>query len=724
MKKLLCIVLAVLLCLPLLVACGNKDNNTADSKPANPGEQNNNNNGTNGDTPQQAADKANIAEAFNAASGSLFEKALSFGRGDAELGEEGGEQGNAGEGGEQGNPGEGEEGELTPAVLAEMLAATIETWLKTGDAEVAFDLTLFTTYNFLFSLKEGVLYGNVNGECAYITVDNGMLTTISGLPYNEDQTDMVDAIFNALEDMLYKANEDSYESIMAMLDGDSNMPSEEEIMAVLGAIAEVMPPLTAADLVTGENGVYLLSSNYIARCIVAGVNACMPMFAGAAAASDEPVTTMPTGTGPVDAQAEMEAQQIEMIAGLIDAFNLKIGFKLTDSTITQYVFGFEYTADSDAAMAAIMSMVGAIGAATDVTTDVTTEAQEGITGVGYEEDYTVGSAGGAADKDSGIPLAIGTKVDLAISVNGGLPTGLDMTVVVPDEVSGTLHMAVAYTAEGYPTSFELTVSAPGYVEASLRMTAAYANNVITSFTMNANLELPNCEIDEEAVVSKNGEFKYARITADVTAEASFALTLANFNPEAQGEGPVNASFSVAFDNVRHTLDGTPVANFDGVELYDKDADMSDPQNGSFTLISRNNGQGTIRFIASTEVEGESSEFSTLDVTVGSAPNFVPLEENPYTELSGVVEQLLALEDVSVHGIYAYAVGDVTYFFEADVTITGRMDQQGNIETERHTDAEFKACVAAGEEAPYTTYTLITVDGEGQLVLTPVPQQNG
>ena len=286
-------------------------------------------------------------------------------------------------------------------------------------------------------------------------------------------------------------------------------------------------------------------------------------------------------------------------------------------------------------------------------------------------------------------IPVGTKIDLTLSVN----------------------------ADQLPTAVDLALTVPGNINLSVGFTAAYANKAVTTLACTADVTLFANQIDEAYVYEYDddddiiGE-KRAEILADTTVHAELTFDPAKLALQATGK-PLYVTLTASFANIQYKFDGEAVASFDGLKFTDKDAKMEDPQNASFTLDSNNNGQGLIRFTA-IAVTGENTEnIGALDVRVGSAPNFVTPEESPYAELSDVVAQLLAMDDV--YGEYAYTIGANTYYFR--VYGEGHQNDQGKWEYENA--AELEICQPATEEAPWDRYTVITVNEQGKLVLTPV-----
>ena len=706
MKKILCIVLAVFLCLPLLAACGTKTATPAGNN--NGTQQNNQNNAASQQAAQQQADKEAIANAFSAES--ILE---AFQR------VKGSEQGSAaGQGNEQGE----EQGEETlfsaPLALAEMLAATAEAYVKAGNAEVALDVEspfsqmLEMPSGMLFSLKDGVLYGcSDDGACGYCTLNQGVLTEIGGLPFEADEYDVAEELVELLSDeigyYLYK---------MTRIDLDDYMDEEiptEQIETMVNTIVAALPAMTANDLVADAGGVYLLTNDYIVRFVIA-LGESSGFFASMMGVD-------PAAPAPADA-ADQIAEAMEevkaMIAETVPALGVKIGFKLTGNDISALVLRFVPTEETSAALRTLMPSKksspnypdygnqtataetqpapssegsywgddGSYESESPNTWDMPTtqgpscweeepgwssgfsdgEAEEGeepssvvkLQGVGYEYETE------EEDDEEEEPLFVpGTQAELVLTVSGGLPTGFDLTLVVPDEINIEEHMTVAYTSEGYPTRLDVTVNVPGKLTTEAHYVATYAQNVVTAFSIRTHQTMYDMCI-KSASVGRDGpdatdeDRQWAELRADVVYHLEGNFDAAAFAPTATGQ-PLYAAYSVSFTNLKHLVGGAPVASFDNVQFTYADADMSDPAGSSFTLTSENNGQGLVRVLASmTEGEGQPAKIAGLDIVVGSAPNFVAKADNPFTELSDVVTKLLASENVQ-RGNYAYAVGDIS-----------------------------------------------------------------
>ena len=642
MKKFLCILLAALLCLPLLVACGKKDETPADNTQA---EDDAEARAAAEKAAAQQADKTAIAEAFNAnfTLPSLFPA---------------GEQ--SGEGGEAAEP-----ATTTPLALVDMLLTSAETYSKATDMETQFTVRFLTDLNVLLSVKDGVAYLNFNGNPGYLTIDDGIVTETGGLPIEAER-------FNPMQMISAKLGEQVMEEL-----GNTEL-TQDQVQGVI----DTLPRLTAADLTVYGDGVYVLTDDYITRLVLAAMNAGAQLSGEDAEVPAEVAAAM----------AESQAQQTEMISGIVSALSLKIGFKLNGTAISQYVFHFEYTEQADAVIGGIIASMPGRGNKEAQPENQPEAAQAQHTGYEDEDD-------GAAEEEESIP--VGTKIDVTLSVNGDkLPTALSLALFVPDEINATVNF-----------------------------TAAYANKTLTTFAGEADATLYNNEIDHEMcyvtadAASGNPRALQAAVTADTTVHATANFTIANFAKTAT-EGPVAATLSVSYANVKRLLEGNPVTNFEGLTFYDEDAELEDPQNASFTLTSSNNGRGNIRFTAALATEGQPTEFAALDVTVGDAPNFVALADNPLTELSGIVTQLLAKKPE--RGAYVYAIDGTNYYFE--IQIEGDYEQDPKdpdnwIFVAKDTVVRLERCLPVAAAAPYDYYTVITVNGEGALVLTPVEPEN-
>ena len=633
MKKFLCILLAALLCLPLLVACGKKDETPADDDAQ--VEDDAAARAAAEKAAAQQAEKSAIAEAFNGAFSLDALKSLV--------------QNDEGETPEQGE----EPIAIMPAAMIESALASIEAMSKATDAEVKFDTVFIRPISVLFSLRNGVLYGDVNGEIGWITINDGVISVTDGLPLATEQTDLQSMILGEMDNEMLEQMADAL---------NESEVTEEQMQAVI----DMLPALTAADLTAAEGGIYVLTDDYITRFVLAVMNATS---APAMSAGDVPAEAAAQ-------QAEAAAAMQEQIGQMVAALGIKIGFKLTGTAITGYSVDFEATeatvAAFNAAMANMMGMGGQVSA----------------TPTGAEP----------AEAEGG--LKAGTRLHLALTVN----------------------------ADQLPTSLELGLTIPDVIGLSADVTASYADKVVTGFACTADVTLFANVIDSATVYEydNDGDItgqKYAEILADTTLHATMTFDPAKLVLQATGE-PLHVELSAAYANVQHLLDGRPVVNFEGLEFKD-DAEMEDPQNASFTLASSNNGQGLIRFVATASAGENSEEIGALDVRVGSAPNFVAVADSPYTELSGVVTKLLAVDDLEF-GCYAHTIAGKTYYFY----VTGKGDWQqdpanpGNmIYVPDGYEVNLEYCLPATEEAPYDWYTVITVDGQGELELAPVEPEN-
>ena len=627
MKKFLCILLAALLCLPLLVACGKKDETPADNTQTA-------SDGAAQQAAAQQADKSAIAEAVNGVfSFDALKSLLQSQAGDGENPEQGEAQGET-------------PAAFMPMAMVESLLATVETIMNTPDergnkpaAEVKFDTVFFSPVSVLFSLQNGVLYGNVNGEVGWIALNDGKITLTTGLPLATEEQDLQTMILGNIEN----------EMIRGMIaSADNAAVTEEQLQAVI----DMLPALTAADLIPAGNGVYVLTDDYITRFSIAVMNITSAQ-------------TMPAGDVPAEAvaqQAAAAAAMQEQIAQMVTALGIKIGFKLTGTTITSFSLDFEAT---EATVAAVNTAVANIMEINQVP---------------------------------------------ASNMENGLKAGM------------RLHLALTLNADQLPTALDLALTVPDDIDLSVKFEAAYANKAVTNLKCDARVTLFANAVDGADVYEYDEDdyiMKQAEILADTTVVATLTFDSAKLALDATGE-PLNIKLSVTYANIQRLFDGEPVENFEGVKFADKDAKMEDPQNASFKLTSVNNGQGLIRFVATTKVGDQDAEIGALDVRIGSAPNFVTPEASPYAELSAVVEKLFETES-NCHGNFACTIGDNTYYFWAEVSIDDAQNQQGEITTEKHTSAEFIACLpndAPDEDKPFQTYILLTLSN-GQLVGTPV-----
>ena len=350
---------------------------------------------------------------------------------------------------------------------------------------------------------------------------------------------------------------------------------------------------------------------------------------------------------------------------MVTALGIKIGFKLTGTTITGFSLDFEAT---EATVAAVNTAVANIMEINQVP---------------------------ASDTENGLKAGM------------------------------RLHLALTLNADQLPTALDLALTVPGDIDLSVKFEAAYANKAVTSFTCDASVTLFANQIDE-AYVYEYDEYdciigqKQAEILADTTVVATLTFDPAKLALDATGK-PLEITLSVTYANIQRLFDSEPVENFEGLEFADEDAEMEDPQNASFKLTSVNNGQGLIRFVATTKVGDQDAEIGALDVRIGSAPNFVTPEESPYAELSGVVEQLLALDEID-NGYYAYTIGANTYYFYVNEKGEWQQDPEdpeSEIYVRTGYDVDFERCLPATEKSPYDWYTIITVNGEGALVRDPV-----
>ena len=738
MKKFLCIVLAVLLCLPLLVACGKKTETPA-------AEDSNTNNADNDAdraaqqrAAQQQADKETIANAFST---EAFAEALQKAMGAVK-----GEEQGAGAGEEQ--------PDFAPTALAEMLAATVEAYAKAGDAEILLDAKtpiypLFEEPNtVLLSLKNGVLYGReANGNGGYLSIDQGMVTEVDGLPLETYRYDLAETIWDYVaEELEYYLENFGIDLSDLEAYMDAELPTEE-IEAQLNAVIAALPALTAADLTADTNGVYVLTNDYIARFVIA-VGEATGFF-------DYLYNIDPAAEPNAETAAEIAAAQQEIgttIAEIVPALGLKIGFKLNGNDISALVLRFEPTAETEAVLAAMMPAPHKQNTPqTDKNTvavqpapaeeyygsgdqasgsseegpgeEYISESDEPDYGPGEEPMPTpmpilegVGYTYGEEDEDDDETSMFvpGTKMELVISLAGGMPAGMDMTLDVPEEVSVEYHLSVAFTAEGYPTRVDETLDVRGQFSVETHYTVAYAQGVVTALTYGADYTMYRQAIKGESVgrdgpEATDADRQWAWLYADITYHSEASFTLATFARQATGQ-PVSALYTVTYSNLQRFIDDEPVANFDNVQFTYDDADMSAPADLSFTLTSANNGQGLIRFVVTTVENGKDADVFVADMCVGDAPNFVAEADNPLTELSGVVEQLI--EEMKAPGACAYTIGENTYYFYVTVEFG-----KGSL-LDLEFCARFESCLPNTEPAPFDSYTVITVV-DGQLVLTPV-----
>lgn len=664
MKKLLCIVLAMLLCLPLLVACGKQDSPADDKTSAEQGNGNTDDEAARqaaAEAAKQTADKQAIAAAFNA------KMTLPQIFPDAEV-----------------NPDDpdaaGEPFEATPLDLAETLLSTVEMLTKMVTAETKFDLDFFTTFHVLFAMKDGVVYGNVNGDPVWISLTDGVATLTSGLPLETERLPL-------LQMLSAQIGSDMMETV------DGVELSQEQLQELVNAL----PELTAADLTAAGNGVYVLTDEYITRLVLAGMNAGMSM------AMPEAVEV------PAEQAAAAAAEQAQIIAEAVSALGIKIGFKLSGDAISQVSVDFTATEE---AVALLNSF------------------DEEDSGMMFEPD-----AEEEEDEDEdGMP--VGTTLHLVVTFNDdGLPTSLALDLAVPgetEETDATLTLRVVCADNNLPTSVELALTAPGDIEATLSMNATYADKALTTFALSVDATVYDNEIEREEVLiadANNSDLivgrKTARIGADTTVHVEVNFRLADFALTAADGRPVYAEMSTRFANITHTLDHEPVEDFEGLRFEDPDAEMRDPEDSLFTLDSSNNGEGLIRLVVSVEADGKSADIAGLDIRVGSAPNFVAQADSPFVELSEVVEQLLGLKDLDT-GVYAYVIDETIYFFTVDTEYNQvpadptdpYYDPSYPYTWEPELGARFDCCAAVGGEMPYDCYTMIIVDN-GDLVLRPI-----
>ena len=710
MKKFLCIVLAVLLCLPLLVACGKKTETPA----AEGGDTNGNANADQAaqqQAAQQQADKEAIANAFSTeAFAEALQKAMGAVKGDEQGAEAGEEQ-----------PG------FAPTALAEMLAATVEAYAKAGDAEILLDARtpiyplLEEPNTVLLSLKNGVLYGReANGNGGYLSVDQGMVTEVDGLPFETYRYDLAETIWDYVaEELEYYLDDLGVDLSDLEAYMDAELPAEE-IEAQLDAVVATLPALTAADLTAEANGVYVLTNDYIARFVIA-LGEATGFFAYL-------YDIDPAAEPNADTAAEIAAAQAEIsatIAEIVPALGVKIGFKLNGNDISALVLYFAPTAETEAALAAMMP------APKKQNTEQTDKENTAVAQPAPAEEYHDSGEQASGSSEEGPaeyvsepddqpgqppapqPSGVGYEED-KMALAGGMPAGMDMTLNVPEEVFVEYHLAVAFTDEGYPTRVDETLDVRGQFSVETHYTVAYAQGVVTALTYGADYTMYRQAIKGESVgrdgpEATDADRQWAWLYADITYHSEASFTLATFARQATGQ-PVSALYTVTYSNLQRFIDDEPVANFDNVQFTYDDADMSAPADLSFTLTSANNGQGLIRFVVTTVENGKDADVFVADMCVGDAPNFVAQADNPLTELSGVVEQLI--EEMKAPGACAYTIGENTYYFY----VTVEFGKGSLLDLEFY--ARFESCLPNTEPAPFDSYTVITVV-DGQLVLTPV-----
>lgn len=496
MKKFLCILLAALLCLPLLVACGKKDETpAADNTQA---EGNADASAASAQAAAQQADKAAIAEAFNGAFSLDALKSL--------VKNDDGE-----------TPEQGEETiSFVPAAMIEAALASAEAMSKSTDAEVKFDFVFFSPIHVLFSLQNGVLYGNVNGEPAWISLNEGVATVTAGLPLATESEDLLEELLGEMDNEMLAQMADTL---------NETEVTEEQMQAVI----DMLPALTAADLTAAEGGVYVLTDDYITRFVIAVMNATSAQ-------------SMPAGEMPAEAaaqQAEAEAAMKEQIGQMVTALGIKIGFKLTGTAITGYYFDFEATEATVAAVNAfMMNMMNSVPA-------------DQLRPTGAEE----------AEEEEG--LKVGTRLHLALTVTtDGLPTALELGVTVPDVIGLSADMSASYADKvvtGFTCTADVTLFANEIDEADVN---EYDDNdfivgqkqavILADTTVHATMTFDPSKLSLEAT----GEPLHVELSvAYANVQHLFdGRPVVNFeglefaDEDAEMEDPQNASFTLASAN--------------------------------------------------------------------------------------------------------------------------------------------------------------------------------